>query len=185
MFDTALELKKNAELLLAGIGKGKPHTELHGIALNVLMSSAELLKQIEINELTNNEPTKPKQLRIKGGLPPVLSDVHEIQKVEHRLKLWANRPHQINYRILKKWIELKDIQDMDKITEDDLANALIEDGLEGGYNTFYTNFAQMKTIALKNHGKVFSVENGLIEIWAPVIDAVLDFKSKVFAGKEQ
>jgi hypothetical protein len=34
-------------------------------------------------------------------------------------------------------------------------------------------------ISSKNHGKVFEVRNGVITVWDPVKEAVLDFKRTV------
>jgi hypothetical protein len=37
---------------------------------------------------------------------------------------------------------------------------------------FISNFNQMKIISYKNHGKVFSEENGLITLWSPISDFI-------------
>ena len=176
MINIAHEIKTNAEQLVADIGKGKPNTELHGTALKLFTLSIELEKEIE--GISKN---KSRKLRIKDESPE-LHDVNnpEIKKVEHRLKLWANRPHQINHRILRKWLELD--EKGFEITEGMLADEIVKAGLDGGYNSFYTNFAQMKTIADRNHGKVFDLEDGLVIIWSPVRGAVLDFKQAVFGN---
>ena len=51
-----------------------------------------------------------------------------------------------------------------------------------GQNTWFSsNFAQMKSISDKNHGKVFHQIGKIIEIWEPVAQAVNAYESNVEA----
>lgn len=94
-------------------------------------------------------------------------EMSEVSKVSRRLKLWAKRPEQINARILRAFLNLSS-QSASPITESQLRDAV------GGGN-FDTNFAQMKNISDKNHGKVFDVIADVVSIWKPVASAVNEF----------
>ena len=168
MIEIATELKNNAEKLVYEIGQGVDHKILHTIALQILMKSVDLQRQLEM--LNNSEGLKKKAKSAE------ISDVQEIQKVKNRLKLWANRPDQKNHQILKKWLELSNDQQT-AVKEEDFAQAASNSGI----NKFYDNFIQMKIIADKNHGKVFDVNNGYVTLWKPIEDAVYEFKSKVMS----
>lgn len=102
------------------------------------------------------------------------SESDEIVKVSRKLKLWSKKPEQISSKILKAYIKLK---------PNDLAvspslELLEERCLEYGINSkqFNTNFSQMTVISPKNHGKIFDVINGKVEVWDKVKDSVLQFK---------
>lgn len=44
---------------------------------------------------------------------------------------------------------------------------------------FISNFNQMKIISYKNHGKVFTEENGIITLWHPVADYIVNEYKKI------
>ena len=69
----------------------------------------------------------------------------QIEKVKRRLKLWANRPHQINSRILTTYLKLEKAE-VSPITEEKLRAAMQNEP------SFSSNFLQMKISAEKNHG---------------------------------
>ena len=172
MLEIAEKLKDDAEKLVSEIGQGTDHKALHPIALDVLMRSVELIRYFEGSGQEKASPRKAKTTD--------LSESDEVKKVSHRLKLWANRPHQINHIILRKWLELNK-EKGDSVTEAMLEKAVLDVGLEGGSGSFHSNFSQMKVIAEKNHGKVFDVSNGIVNLWQPVEEAVFEFKSKVLS----
>lgn len=174
MFDLAYKIKEDAELLVLDIGKAKPHSELHERALKILMSSIELE-----NELKNNSNSKTNTIRQNKqqnkGQARYRTVSQEKDRVKKKLKRWVEHPNQYNYKILKKYLELKNSH-VTKITEEILGDALIKDGSITKINTFYTNFSQMKTDAKKSHGKIFEIIDGAIEIWEPVLEYVNDFE---------
>lgn len=94
--------------------------------------------------------------------------INEVNKVARRLKLWKKRPNQINTKILTAYLKLKVKEG--KVTEQRLKQEVNED------NNFDSNFTQMKIIADRNHGKIFSTENGEVTIWEPVKQYVDTFK---------
>ena len=95
------------------------------------------------------------------------SVAEEVNKVKRRLKLWANRPHQINTQLLKAFISL---ESKGTVFVDDLAKAIDDP------SKFSTNFNQMCIIAPNNHGKIFEVNQGQVSIWPPITDLVENFK---------
>ena len=97
----------------------------------------------------------------------------EINKVRRRLKLWAKRPDQMNAQILNAFLKLER-SGIPVITENSLKNALPEDF------PFESNFAQMKSIAPKNHGKVFGQYGVQIRLWPPVVYMVREYERLVF-----
>lgn len=46
-------------------------------------------------------------------------------------------------------------------------------------SNFDSNFTQMRIIAVRNHGKLFDIENGEIHIWEPVKSHVGKFKTHI------
>lgn len=97
----------------------------------------------------------------------------EINKIKRRLPIWATKQYQINSKILTLYLKLKDDGNID-ITEKMLMEKY------NNHLEFNRNFPQMKIISPKNHGKVFDVKNGIIEIWKPVQSIVDEYKKEVF-----
>jgi hypothetical protein len=95
----------------------------------------------------------------------------EEKKVRNRLKLWArpDRQDQINVRILNAFLRLKN-SGLTIVTEDDLKLELPD------VESFDSNFAQMKTIAEKNHGKVFEQNGSAVAIWGRVLPYVIEYE---------
>lgn len=104
---------------------------------------------------------------------PSDSEREEVEKVRNRLRLWSRRPHQINTRILRTYLELER-SGVSPITEARLRSAL------PASLPFDSNFAQMKITAERNHGKVFESQGGHIAIWPPVAPYVRQFEREQF-----
>jgi len=97
----------------------------------------------------------------------------EVQKVSRRLKLWAKRPSQINSHILTAFLELK-LAGVNEVTEKALKAKL------PSQEPFESNFAQMKIIAEKNHGKVFEQYGEVVTLWPPIESQVREYENYVF-----
>ncbi|WP_220461204.1 hypothetical protein [Colwellia sp. MB3u-4] len=97
------------------------------------------------------------------------SEANEINKVARRLKLWTNRPDQMNTKILSAYLKLASKEG--KVTEEQLKQEVSEE------SSFDSNFTQMRIIADRNHGKVFSIDNGEVTIWEPIKQYVDTFKT--------
>jgi len=102
-----------------------------------------------------------------------VSKSKEINKVTRRLKLWANRPQQINSRILTAYLTLERAR-VSPITEQALNEEV------GGELTFATNFLQMRISAERNHGKVFDQDGDRVTLWSSVEPAVREYERAVF-----
>lgn len=98
-------------------------------------------------------------------------EANEVNKVARRLKLWVKRPNQINTKILTAFLKLQASEG--RVTEQRLRQEVNED------SNFDSNFSQMKIIADRNHGKLFNIENGEIQIWEPVKSHVEVFKTHI------
>ena len=109
----------------------------------------------------------------RGSLPS--REREEVSKVRSRLRRWTCRPQQINTRILSAYLELER-SGVTPITEQRLRSALPSS------LPFDSNFAQMKIIAERNHGKVFETYGGRVTIWPPVEAHVREFEKEILAG---
>ncbi len=94
---------------------------------------------------------------------------NEVKKVRNRLKLWARHQDQINARILNGYL---DLEKLGTVTEASLRRHL------SGLN-FSSNFAQMKIIAERNHGKIFDQREDVITIWPPIDSFVRDYQKEL------
>ena len=99
----------------------------------------------------------------------------EKEKVKNKLELWAKpkRQENINARILNVFLKLKQSGN-ECVTEKDIQKQLPD------ISTFESNFNQMKTIAERNHGKIFEETNGYIEIWEHVRLFVSKYEQEIF-----
>lgn len=98
----------------------------------------------------------------------------EAGKVRSRLKLWArpDRQDQINVRILNAFLRLEK-SGVSVISENDLKREL------PNVDSFDSNFAQMKAISEKNHGKIFEQDGAAIAIWEPVLSYVREYEQAI------
>jgi len=155
------ELKNKLESVAFLVSKEGAAKEAH----------AELIQGlIIVSELESIYET-PKDL--SSPIVPTKRDSVEINKVSRRLKLWAKRPNQINSKILNAFLKLER-SGVSVITENNLKNELSEE------KSFESNFAQMKIIAEKNHGKVFDQYGENIVLWPPVVSNVREYEKVVF-----
>jgi len=142
---------------------------IHGDILDLLLLADNLEKLLESSIFPVLEPPTTESLQSENINSSQNAISEEIEKVLRKLPRWAVKPQQINSRILKLYLDLESSGEV-KITETLLMERY------GNHAEFIRNFDQMKMISPKNHGKVFDVQNGVITIWEPVKDAVLDFK---------
>jgi len=90
----------------------------------------------------------------------------EVKKVRNRLRHWASRQSQTNSRILNAFLKL---EKFGAVTESALKSEF------AGAN-FATNFAQMKIIADRNHGKIFDQRGDVITLWPPIVAYVREYE---------
>jgi hypothetical protein len=148
--NTYNRVKEDLEEASFLINKSGEEQKVHKLIMNALIELAK-------NESNSNNETT--------------SEISEVNKVARRLKLWIKRPDQINTKILTAYLRLQKKEE--KVTEESLKQEVNED------SNFDSNFTQMKIIADRNHGKLFSIENGEVTIWKPVSQYVDTFKASV------
>lgn len=132
---------------------------------------AEIVQILAILSELENMLIKPKILKTDKSLE--ISEEKEVAKVSSRLKRWEQHQYQINSRILNAFLKLKRAGKT-PIRVADLRDEVSE------VKTFNSNFAQMKTISKKNHGKVFELQSDNVSIWSPVATSVREYERIVF-----
>lgn len=98
-------------------------------------------------------------------------------KALHRISKWAQKPSQINHKILRAYLQLAE---NGIVTYKMLANFCNNENEHPDVYvpTFSSNFAQMKFDGENSHGKVFEVdENGVVSIWDYVQKKVDEYKN--------
>lgn len=105
---------------------------------------------------------------------PKPSEAQEITKVARRLKIWSKtgKQRQKNSQILNAYLALSDNGKVE-VTEQQIESYL------GNPTWFPSNFTQMKTIAEKNHGKIFDVYGDKVSIWPPIKKYVNEYHKSV------
>ena len=112
-----------------------------------------------------------------SNAPKQVNDGSFYGKALNKIVKWANRPTQINYKILRAFLQLSD--ELDLV---DYNNLMLRCSNEDAHPdvyvpTFVTNFAQMKFDGEKSHGKVFVVdENNIVSLWDYIEDEVMKFR---------
>ena len=108
---------------------------------------------------TEKEVVQEKVLLIPSQIKNLqCKPTNEFEKLD-RIKLWASRPNQENYRIIVTFLEL---EKFGGVTRNKLENQCTE---KFGMKGFGGKFSQLKTDAGNSYGKVFYEESGFIRIW--------------------
>ena len=118
----------------------------------------------------------------KNNLPPVKvatsnKNSPEKHKKINRIKLWANRHHQDNHKIIMAYLHLEQngvvyLDELKKLCSNKSHNQYFVEKFDG-------HFASMKTDKGNSHGKVFYDENGFVYIWPKVREEIkIHFESK-------
>lgn len=101
------------------------------------------------------------------------------KKGVRKLSIWAQRPKQNNYKIIRAFLQLQEenetvfLEDMKKRCNDP------DRHMDVYVPTFITNFAQMKFDGAKSNGKIFEVSNvDAVTIWDEAIQTVEIYKDK-------
>lgn len=152
------QLKENLESAAFLVGKGDSEKQVHSEIIQSLILVSEI-------DATIASPAVAQ--------PFAENDSHEIKKVQRRLKLWSRRPNQINSKILNAYLKLKR-SGADIVTEQMLKSELPDE------SSFDSNFAQMKIIAEKNHGKIFDLHGEQVTLWPPIAQDVAEYEQVVF-----
>lgn len=159
------DIAKELALAIPMIDSTSNLGHLHSQSLDLLIGLSELESKIAQTMVISIDS---QVMRTKMS---TIDEDQEVKKVRGRLLRWGNNPNQINSRILTLFLKLK--KTGEPVTVDALRLAY------GNASEFDKNFVQMKMISERNHGKVFDVEDGFIELWPKVREYVEAFANQV------
>lgn len=104
-------------------------------------------------------------------------------KALKRIPRWAKNRDQINHKILRAYLLLK--EENDQVTVFDIERLCLDRERPDTYApTFRNNYAQMKIETPKSTGKVFEEQNGFVRIWERVEPTLMQYKDYFTAPYE-
>lgn len=137
--------------------------ELEELLFSIITDTKKLLDKVSDKKIiTNNMSSKNR------------TEDEEIIRVKKKIPSWLSKPNQYNHKILVAYMKLSN-KNRNTVTTEELEK---ESGLKNS-QTFISNFNQMKIISYKNHGKVFTEENGVITLWYVIADYIVEEYEKM------
>lgn len=104
----------------------------------------------------------------------------ETPKAIRRIPRWAKNKDQINHKILRAYLLLK--EENEQVTVFDIERLCLDRDRTDTYTpTFRNNYAQMKIETPKSTGKVFEETNGFVTIWDRVEPTLMQYKEYFIA----
>ena len=141
--------------------------ELEELLFSIITDTKKLLDKVSDKKIiTNNMSSKNR------------TEDEEIIRVKKKIPSWLSKPNQYNHKILVAYMKLSN-KNRNTVTTEELEK---ESGLKNS-QTFISIFNQMKIISYKNHGKVFTEENGVITLWHVIADYIVEVYEKMIGGK--
>lgn len=117
-------------------------------------------QNVEANEEPDH-PRIPNQINLGANQDNNQTDFRKL----HCIRLWANRPNQINHKIIRAYLSL---EPNGKVFLDNL-RSLCSDRKSPYYvGTFSSNYASMKTDLGHSHGRVFFEQGGIVGVY-PIV----------------
>jgi len=110
------------------------------------------------NDIENNKYIKKKKKKVNAE-----KINNEVEKVKRKVPLWLEKTNQLNYRILKTFMNLSNNNSHYVNITTLESHSKIQDPRK-----FLANYNLLKTISEKNHAKVFEEKNGQVTLWDPV-----------------
>ena len=139
---------------------------------SILIGNEEL-EELLFSILTDSKKLSDEDEDIKTKVKNIASqertEDEEILRVKKKIPSWFSKPNQYNHKILVAYLKLSNNNEV-PVSLIDLER---ECGLDNSYK-FNSNFNQMKIMSYKNHGKVFTEENGIVTLWDPVADFIIE-----------
>ena len=104
-------------------------------------------------------------------------------KALQRIPMWAMKPSQYNYKIIKAFFMAIDIAGEATLT---MMERLCSDKERPDLfvPTFRNNYSQMKLDGPKSHGKVFEDDGDRVWIWDEVEETLVKYKESFYVGEE-
>lgn len=137
--------------------------QLEDLLFSIMTDSKKLL-----DELQNKKVSKSNSSTIER------TEEEEIQRVKRKIPSWFSKLEQYNSKILIAYLKLSN-KNQQPVELDDLEQ-------QSGFidkHKFKTNFNQMKTLSYKNHGKVFTEINGVVTLWEPLAEFIIEEYKKI------
>lgn len=141
-------------------------------------NSDEVITRLMIEYVSDSFSKASKAFTVQ---PPVRSNYLSDEdgnyaKANRKIPVWALKPQQNNHRIIKAFFEIEEEQGF--VSIDELANRCSNstDYPDTLSTDFKGNFAQMKTDASNSHGKVFVVNDGIVEVWDEIKEVLIQSK---------
>ena len=97
-----------------------------------------------------------------------VTENNEIQKVHRKVPRWIKNPSQYNSIILNTYMS------MSNNNEHPVVLNTLEEATGMDVKQFLTNYTQMRIMAEKNHAKVFTEEEGVVHLWKPVAEFIIE-----------
>lgn len=137
--------------------------ELEELLFSIMTDAKRLLDEVNSEEKNTNSISSQNR-----------TEEEEIKRIQKKIPSWFSKPNQYNHKILVAYMKLSN-ENKNTVTIEELEK---ESGLINS-QIFISNFNQMKIISYKNHGKVFTEENGIITLWHPVADYIVNEYEKI------
>lgn len=97
-------------------------------------------------------------------------------KANRKIPIWALKPQQNNHRIIKAFFEIEEEMGFVTVNELTIRCSNPSDYPYTFSSDFRGNFAQMKTDASNSHGKVFVVNDDIVEVWDDIKEVLMESK---------
>lgn len=150
-------------------------TKITHLSKNVADTSELFLRSIQlVNLFPPIEDKSRKRILVRSNPSTQKAATHsqqddirsEISKVSDRVPGWFRAPEHINSSILISYLELAEKHE--NITMQMIQNKCPQ------IAKFEDNFNQMKNFGKQNHGKVFEEKHGIVTLWEPVKEFILE-----------
>lgn len=126
--------------------------------LSIMINTKLLLNELENIKLKKKSYKRNEQ-----------TEALEVEKVKRKLPLWLKKQNQYNYKILNTFMNLSNNNNHT------ISTRLLEMHCNLDPKVFLSNYNILKTISEKNHGKVFSENNGQVSLWKPVEEIIVKY----------
>lgn len=158
-------LKNNLESIAFLVSKGSSEKEAH----TEVVRSLVLLAQIEtnVNELIKTDNFSYEQNPAKPNNNQSSNIDAEIKKVRRKSPRWFKKTDQKNSMILIGFLELSS-------QNSHVSTQMLQNKCQLTNDVFERNYNQMKHFGEKNNGKVFEENNGIVSLWEPVQEFIIE-----------
>ena len=165
------ELREYLESAAFLVSKGESEKAAHSTIVQGLVLLAQIEAQLQSSKESNSVGSSQRLGNQKSESTHYSKSrddeiTPELNKVHRRVPKWFRNPSQNNSKILLCFLELS-------AQEPNVTTRLLRSKCYD-VKDFDGNFNQMKNFGDKNHGKVFEEKNGVVTLWEPVSNFIID-----------